>query len=340
MMKIPLLLLVSVSTFIVDAFPASDIQPLTLPESDGNTSSTTNATSYGTPLRPSIDLFDIDFKIKQYPNPPSPFNPTYQFFNLYLQLVHFWRKPTITPITELRRIPAVKFHCPDTWIQPFPGTQYLTTAVAASVLIKILAVIDSTTQLHFVPYQIAVRLTTEHAGAPIGYILSSWTGNPDLGPRDEAITRTATAPDETLGDGSVTTRVLYLGQSPQYRTITPQLLLTKLRLTTEKMLSNRASDHIIFDPRQPSIINIQQNTQTYELFSQINATGAPPRGRFPMTWDELATGMVMVLLDVVTQQRFEPLRAEIYVDGWRAATYGLYFRPRIRDGIEGGVEIS
>lgn len=97
---------------------------------------------------------------------------------------------------------------------------------------------------------------------------------------------------------------------------------------TQPLLGNYIStDPLPVDPRNPQIIFFRSvDISGFDLISQIKSARVP-LGTIPPSWEDLMTGLVILLQEVVYMQRFEPFQAKIYKDSWLAAEAEVFLQP-------------
>lgn len=309
--------------FLALSFLSSTLCLAVLPRSSNSSAEITKFGSLDIPVIPSHALANIhvDWVNERM---SASFDPAQLYYNIHTFLVKFWENPNILPITraqEHRSYPDLH-----TWVVPAPGSNLLTTAVAASVLSSLLEEIPVLDWRHH--YRLEARLKTRtQPPQPIGGIRSDYYPELDSSTNSTSGTNSGSCRDRWVAvSRNIRLRLGFDGQSPNRPLITSSVWLQSLTGISSKIFAFHAPrEELEFDsPRQ--IFNFRQaSTLQWTLDSQVDATQTP-QGREPLNVDELVQRLTKMLEEVATGRCFEQLSAVIYKDDWFAATYKLSYK--------------
>ncbi|KAL8836298.1 MAG: hypothetical protein Q9170_002971 [Blastenia crenularia] len=285
-----------------------------------------NASSFDVPIRPAVIARDTRIHITATPSPTS-FRATELYFNIFSQMVNFWKLPEVRYMRATQYLATAQFPGLEVVIEPYGQIQRLTTAMTATVLSQLLSRL---VMANLNPVTFVTTLTRRNPPpVPIGTISTAVTG------RVDANENTYNASDS---NDNMVVRLRYDGQKLEYLPITPAVFLHYFGMFTASILgAHSVSDLVAADPARPSVAISVAEGAKFRLYSQVNVTREGP----PLDWGDVIQGLNSVLENVVIHQRFELVSAEFVIEGRLAATYGFYFmpKPKPKPGTgDGGVE--
>ncbi|KAL8749082.1 MAG: hypothetical protein Q9184_006942 [Pyrenodesmia sp. 2 TL-2023] len=301
----------------------------------------TNSSFVQVPYRPEVSLRDISVHITMILS-PHVFNPTHLYWNTYGAWMYFWKLPQVTPINDVLHLALHQYPALGITIEPIPGNNRLTTAVAQAVLgLMLLKLTNSDTELSPALFQ-ATLATKGWPSIPIGRIRNTFTPGLKIPGKDGAnttlvsrdiVSRASTNKTSIVSNGEISVWLEFNGQDPRYPRITPKVWLHSFTSLSTSIFSRfTTSDRVFSDGIHRSIVALSvEDGPDYRLFLQVVSIPTPA-GKVPLVWEELAAGLLRILYDVIREQRFESFDAFINKDGRLAATCVYYYAPKLSSG--------
>ncbi|KAL8895409.1 MAG: hypothetical protein Q9207_008186 [Kuettlingeria erythrocarpa] len=323
---------------IVGAVSASASSPLSRPSpSDSDTVVVvTNSSSVRAPYRPEIVLRDINVQLRLILS-PHVFNPTHLYWNIYGPWANFWRSSVVNPITDETVLVSNLYPALDTIIEPISSNNRLTTAVAQAVLGLMLQK-STDTDVELSPALFRATLSTRaRPSIPIGRIVNTFTPGFSTTFNGSAgattVSRASTKKRSTLSNGEISTFLIFNGQDPKYPRITPKTWLNSFtRLSLAIFSKVAASDRVFSDGVHRNIVALSdEQGPDYRLIFHV-VSRPTPASKVPLIWEELVAGLLLILQNVIREQKFEAFDGVIYKDGWVAATCAYYYVPNTSTG--------
>lgn len=285
----------------------------------------TNVGSLDIPVRPAQALANIHVDWKNEPI-SARFDPAFMYYNIHTFLVTFWKNPNVAPITDVDEHQS--YPDLDTWIIPAPGSNLLTSAIAASVLSRFLEQLPRLDWRY--PHRLEADLTTRtQPPRPIGRIGSDYYPEFDSSMNSTSGTRSGICEDRWVAVSSaLKLRLEFDGQSATKPVITPAVWLQTLTGITLQIFGSHAPYQVLDFAAPRQIFGFRKasapRTSPWILEARIDVTPAP-QGKQPLDVEELVQGVTTMLSEVAKGRCFEQLRAIIVKDEWPAATYTLSY---------------
>ena len=309
--------------FLALSFLISTLCRVLVPASSNSSAVNTKFGSLEIPVIPSHALANIhvdwyDERII------AAFDSAQMYYNIHAYLVNFWKHPYIEPITRVQDYQS--YPSLVTWIMPAPGSNLLTTVVAASVLSGFLEKIPTLDWRH--PNRLAARLTTRtQPPQPIGNIGCDYLPELDSSTNYTSGTNSGICRDRWVDvSRDIKLRLEFDGQSPSKPLITSAVWLQSLTGISSSIFAYHAPQEVLgIDWRRRIFYFRQASTPQWILESHIDVSQVP-QGKEPLNLGELVQGLTEMLNQVALGRCFEQMRAVISKDGWDAATYQLTYR--------------
>ena len=331
-----------------NAFGSSRYRSLISPQPNDSVEVAINDGGLGLPIRPGV-LSDIHIDLN-YHLARRVFNPTHLFSVLFICLVYAWSLPTVTFIINQYRCATPLYQEFAVEVRPLPGSRLLTTPIAGAVYDQMLAGLANS---DLNPGLFLATLTTQDSPPiPIGHIWTSYetsivptkarhsielesTPNASASVEDASNSTIMKLQPSPASNNHISATVRLNGRSTTYGPIQPKFWLKAFYHISKTLFRETSSDtaYRLNFPLAAVRFNVMRD---YRLVSQVSSRPVP-RGQSPLTWEELVAGIGRVLEKIIALQRFEAFEAEIFKDGWLAATYVLSQHPVVGLG-EGDVE--